>query len=77
MTISPDAPGTAADGRRQADERHDTEERLVARYGTDAATTSTVRAAVADAYGRLDGARVTSFVPVLVERSVRRSITAA
>ena len=59
------------------DERHQTEERLVARYGTDDATASTVRAAVADAYGRLDGARVTAFVPVLVERSVRRSITAA
>jgi hypothetical protein len=29
---------------------------------------------VADAFGRLADARVTSFVPVLVERSVRRTL---
>lgn len=59
------------------DVRRQTEERLVERYRTaDRGHREVdVRAAVADAFGRLSGARVTSFVPVLVERSVRRTLT--
>lgn len=72
MTIS-----TTTTDAATAAERRDTEERLVARYGADAEAERTVRAAVADAYDRLAGARVTTFVPVLVERSVRRSLPAA
>ena len=68
---------TTREDAHDTDEQRLTEERLVARYGTDDATASTVRAAVADAYGRLADARVTAFVPVLVERSVRESITVA
>lgn len=56
-------------------ERAETEERLIARYGGDEASASAVRGAVAEAYDRLADARVTAFLPVLVERSVRRRVT--
>lgn len=62
-------------GPREPAERVETEERMVARYGGDEASSSAVRGAVADAYARLSDARVTTFLPVLVERSVRRRVT--
>ena len=51
--------------------REETEERLVARYRERGVAPDTVRGAVAEAWERLAGARVRTFVPILVERSVR------
>ncbi len=51
--------------------REETEQRLVARYGEHGVAPDTVRGAVAEAWERLAGARVRTFVPILVERSVR------
>jgi hypothetical protein len=51
--------------------RAETEERLVARYREHGVAPDTVRGAVAEAWERLAGARVRTFVPILVERAVR------
>ncbi|MEJ2869015.1 hypothetical protein WCD74_14675 [Actinomycetospora sp. OC33-EN08] len=53
----------------------ETEERLVARWTAEGVSPDTVRGAVAEARDRLSGARVRSFLPILVERSVRLRIT--
>lgn len=57
--------------------RTETEERLVARYREHGVAPDTVRGAVAEAWERLAGARVRTFVPILVERSVRLRLTGA
>jgi hypothetical protein len=54
-----------------------TEERLVARYREQGVAPDTVRGAVAEAWERLAGARVRTFVPILVERSVRLRLSGA
>ncbi|MCD2192271.1 hypothetical protein LQ327_02530 [Actinomycetospora endophytica] len=51
--------------------RTETEERLVARYVEHGVEADTVRGAVAEAWDRLGGARIRTFLPILVERSVR------
>ena len=51
--------------------RSETEERLVARYVEHGVEPDTVRGAVAEAWDRLAGARIRTFLPILVERSVR------
>ncbi|HEY2225960.1 three-helix bundle dimerization domain-containing protein [Actinomycetospora sp.] len=51
--------------------RTETEERLVARYVEHGVAPDTVRGAVAEAWERLGGARIRTFLPILVERSVR------
>lgn len=48
-------------------------ERLANEYA-DRVPDGVVRDLVRDAYGPLSGARVTQFVPVLVDRSVRESL---
>ncbi len=55
--------------------RTETEERLVARYGEHGVAAETVRGAVAEAWDRLAGARIRTFLPILVERSVRLRLT--
>jgi hypothetical protein len=57
--------------------RIETEERLVARYREHGVAPATVRGAVAEAWERLAGARVRTFVPILVERSVRLRLSGA
>jgi hypothetical protein len=52
----------------------DTEQRLVDRYSADGVPPEHVRALVEAAHERLDGARISSFVPILVERSVHRAL---
>jgi hypothetical protein len=51
--------------------RSETEERLVARYVEHGVEPETVRGAVTEAWERLAGARIRTFLPILVERSVR------
>lgn len=55
----------------------ETEERLVARWTAEGVAPDTVRGAVAEAFHRFAGARVRSFLPILVERSVRQRLTGA
>jgi hypothetical protein len=55
----------------------ETEERLVARWSAEGVAPDTVRGAVAEAVDRLAGARVRSFLPILVERSVRQRLVGA
>ncbi|NMO92447.1 three-helix bundle dimerization domain-containing protein [Actinomycetospora sp. TBRC 11914] len=57
--------------------RTETEERLVARYTEHGVAPDTVRGAVREAWDRLAGARVRTFVPILVERSVRLRLSGA
>ncbi|HEY2191083.1 MAG TPA: hypothetical protein VGH76_02110 [Actinomycetospora sp.] len=57
--------------------RAETEERLVARYREHGVAADTVRGAVAEAWDRLAGARVRTFLPILVERSVRLRLSDA
>jgi len=57
--------------------RAETEERLVAHYREHGVAPDTVRGAVAEAWERLAGARVRTFVPILVERSVRLRLSGA
>lgn len=57
--------------------RAETEERLVARYREHGVAPDTVRGAVAEAWDRLAGARVRTFLPILVERSVRLRLSDA
>jgi hypothetical protein len=66
--------GTARDDRVLLAE---TEERLVARWGAEGVAPDTVRGAVSEAFDRLSDARVRSFLPILVERSVRLRLTGA
>ena len=54
--------------------RTETEERLVARYAEHGVAPDAVRGAVAEAWERLAGARIRTFLPILVERSVRLSL---
>jgi hypothetical protein len=56
--------------------RTETEERLVARYGEHGVAPDAVRGAVAEAWDRLGGARIRTFLPILVERSVRLRLSA-
>lgn len=51
--------------------RTETEERLVARYAEHGRAPDEVRGAVAEAWDRVAGARIRTFLPILVERSVR------
>ncbi|WP_433800101.1 three-helix bundle dimerization domain-containing protein [Actinomycetospora sp. CA-084318] len=53
----------------------ETEERLVARWTAEGVAPDTVRGAVAEAFERLAGARVRSFLPILVERRVRLQLS--
>ncbi|MDL5155797.1 three-helix bundle dimerization domain-containing protein [Actinomycetospora termitidis] len=62
----------APDDRAQLAE---TEERLVARWSAEGVAPDTVRSAVAEASARLSGARIRSFLPILVERHVRLRVT--
>lgn len=55
--------------------RTETEERLVARYREHGVEPDAVRGAVAEAWDRLAGARIRTFLPILVERSVRMRLS--
>ncbi|WP_026204816.1 three-helix bundle dimerization domain-containing protein [Actinomycetospora chiangmaiensis] len=70
----PQASTTARDDQALLVE---TEERLVARWSAEGVAPDTVRGAVAEAFDRLAGARVRSFLPILVERSVRLRLRGA
>ncbi|MCD2188870.1 three-helix bundle dimerization domain-containing protein [Actinomycetospora soli] len=67
----PKATTTARDDRALLVE---TEERLVARWAAEGVAPDAVRGAVAAAVDRLAGARVHSFLPILVERRVRQEL---
>ncbi|WP_424185822.1 three-helix bundle dimerization domain-containing protein [Actinokineospora sp. G85] len=51
---------------------HQVEGRLVERFGPERA--DDVRSALSAERGRFEGARVTAFVPILVERHARRRL---
>ena len=54
----------------------DTEARLVDRWSAEGVPAEHVHHLVADARERLAGARISAFLPILVERSVRNALTA-
>ncbi|GAA4873631.1 three-helix bundle dimerization domain-containing protein [Actinomycetospora straminea] len=78
MTTTVDASGTGTTTTTSPapDALGDTEARLVDRYTRAGVPAEHVHLLVADARERLAGARVSAFLPILVERSVRRALAA-
>lgn len=70
-------PQAATPARNDDAVLEETRERLVARWTAEGVAPDTVRGAVAEACDRLSGARIRSFLPILVERSVRLRLTGA